>query len=184
MVASASAMARADTLNFVLITQGNTIDFSLPSSPDASSSSPAHRVQFDNVAMTINGVAQTQDVSFFTHDRGGGLQVGNDALYLSGAQLFKGSVFRPTFSPGGFTLTSASDDGSTAASLVIALAGASPSSPLSSPAVSTVPEPSSFLLTAGAMALLAAMGVRSYYRKRHKHPPVSMAGDATLGEES
>ena len=182
-VAAVSAVAHADTLNFVLIAQGNTIDFSLPSSPDVSSSR-AHWMQFDHVPMTINGVAQTQDVSFFTHERGGGLQVGEDVLYLSGTKLFKGSVFRPIFLPGSFALSSGSDGGSADASLVIAMAGASPSSPLSSPAVSTVSEPSSFLLTASAMAFLAAMGVRSYYHKRHKHPPAARTGDAPLGEEA
>lgn len=174
---SASAMARADTLNFVLISQGDTIDFSLPSTPDASSQSqPGYDVQLNDISTSVNGAHQTNTLYFYTNDAGGGLQFADNSFNLFGAQLFSGTVYDPTFLLGTFALSTSSDGGSADSSLTISPAGAAPSSPN----VSTVPEPSSLLLSTGALAFLAALGVRAIYRKQH-HPPhtaAAVSGDA------
>ena len=182
IVASASAMARADTLNFVLISQGDTIDFSLPSSPvTASQSQSGWDAQLNDVSMSVNGEQQNNGIYFYTNDAGGGLQFTNGTFDLFGAQLFSGNVHHPTFLPGTFGLSSYYDDGPADSSLSIS-SSASPSSP----GVSTVPEPSSLLLSAGALAFFAALGVRAFYRKQHhsQQTPVAATGDAHLGEDA
>lgn len=177
VAASASVVARADTLNFVLISQGDTIDFSLPSSPEASSQSqPGYDVQLNDVSMSVNGVQQTNGLYFYTNDAGGGLQFSDGTFNLFGAQLFSGTVFDPTFLLGTFELSSYYDGGQGDSILTISPAGAPPSSP----DVSTVPEPSSLLLSTGALAFLAALGVKATYRKQHQPPqmPAAASGHA------
>ncbi len=174
VVAGAGVMAQADTLNFVLISQGDTIDFSLPSNPEASSQSqPGYDVQLNDVSMTVNGAPETNGLYFYTHGAGGGLQFTDGAFNLFGQQLFSGKVYDPTFLLGTFGLSSYYDGGPVDSSLTISSSDASPSSP----SVSAVPEPSSFLLSAGGMAFLAALGVRAFYRKQHPAPkPSAVAG--------
>ena len=183
IVASASAMARADTLNFVLISQGDTIDFSLPSSPvTASQSQSGWDAQLNDVSMSVNGEQQNNGLYFYTSDAGGGLQFSNGTFDLFGAQLFSGNVHHPTFLPGTFGLSTYSEGEPVDSSLNISSSEAAPSSPN----VSTVPEPSSLLLSTGALAFIAALGVRAFYRKQH-HPPQTQAaatGDAQLGEDA
>jgi hypothetical protein len=189
IVASASALARADTLNFVLISQGDTIDFSLPSSPEVSSHSQSgwdsqsgYAVQLNDVSMTVNGEQQNNGLYFYTNDYGGGLQFTNGTFDLFGAQLFSGNVHHPTFLLGTFGLSSSYDGGPVDSSLKISSSEAAPSSPN----MSTVPEPSSLLLSAGGLAFLAALGVRAFYRNQHHAPqtPAAATGDAQLGEDA
>ncbi len=180
---SASAIARADTLNFVLISQGDTVDFSLPVSPEALwHSQPGYDVQLNDVSMSVNGEQQTNGINFYTKGYGGGLQFTNGAFNLYGPQLFRGSVYDPTFLLGTFGLSSYYDSGPVDSNLKISLSEAAPFSS----DVSTVPEPSSFLLGAGGLAFLAALSVRRYYRKHHPHAhgAANAGGDAPLGEDA
>ena len=182
-VAAVSAVAHADTLNFVLIAQGNTIDFSLPFSPvTASQSQSGWDAQLNDVSMSVNGEQQNNGLYFYTNDAGGGLQFTNGTFDLFGAQLFSGNVHHPTFLPGTFGLSSYYEGGPVDSSLNISSSEAAPSSPN----VSTVPEPSSLLLSTGALAFIAALGVRAFYRKQH-HPPKTQdaaTGDEQLGEDA
>lgn len=148
----ASLAAHADDL-FTLTGGGNTITFTLPSSPIPTDTEDINGVSFfsiDPVSVDINGTVSSQAVSFYFGATppavGGGLSIesaGNGALGDTttsgllvddfGPQLFTGD---PTFLTGPFQLTSLGDD--TFSDVNFSLD--------TTPVTAVTPEPSSSLL--------------------------------------
>jgi hypothetical protein len=100
--------------NFILTGGGNTLTFSLPSSPIPDATGTACDPGFTGVFCFLsapgffNGTPTTYFVSFYDLASDGGLLIGTDTLNLDqgGAQLYTGPITGPTFIPGTYLLTS------------------------------------------------------------------------------
>ena len=103
-----TAPAFAGTTDNFTITDGSSVStFSLPTSP-APDDTFKGGFDLNNVAYSLNGVAQTPNtIDFFTPTLNGGLDifdiVGNEpVISTTGAQLFTGGIDNPTFLTGTF----------------------------------------------------------------------------------
>jgi hypothetical protein len=155
IAASATLIAKADTLDFTLTGQGTDITWTLNSTPTVSSHSNANGdFTIDNVSLDANGHHINSDLDFFL---GGAFEGGTESelFDLVGAQLFTGSLTDPTFKTGNFTLTSFTDSYSYCNKGSYNLSIVDPSA--------VTPEPSSVLLLAtGIFTLLGAGAVKRY----------------------
>jgi hypothetical protein len=153
---STAIVARADTDNFTLTGQGNTVTFSLPSSPTPYAVGSDDFV-LDNVSVIVNGVGQTDGLDFYTPADGGGLEFADGDYNLYGLPVFSGSLSDPTFTLGDYALDLGSSTSGIAYNLDITNA--------------TAPEPSSILLLAtGVLALLGGFSIKRFARENNYLP--------------
>lgn len=138
LLCAASLPAYADDL-FTLTGNGNTISFTLPSSPsiDYANTAPGLYFSVDPVQVTINGSTSTDALTFYDASNSGGLTIfdsgfNNYILQEQGPQLYTGTDANPSFAPGPYALTQYAPSEYTGNYLL---------------QISTVtPEPSSFIL--------------------------------------
>jgi len=160
-----NAAARAETLDFSLTGNGQTLTFSLPSSPTLSSHYFGGFTVAD-VATSFNGTPQTLDLGFdntifpfffgttaIADPMDGDLAFGSPADLFSGDSLFTGSGNAPVFNTGTF---SESPVGSGVPYSLTITVEATPTA---------VPEPSSLLLFGTGIAGLAGTGRRRFFRR-------------------
>lgn len=161
---------RADTIDdFVLVGDGNTITFSLPSSPPGNLSTcpvggpisclPGSQTAFYlSAPVVINGVTEMGSFSFPTDRFGGGLRLSPLPGVLQGPQLFAPDAASPTFLPGVYTLDPFPAIGGppfTTYTLTIA----------SDPSTAATPEPSTLaMFTTGVLGFIGL--TRSRFRPR------------------
>jgi hypothetical protein len=155
VAASATLVAKAETLDFTLTGQGTDITWTLSSTPTVSSFSNFNEeFTLDNVVLDVNGHHDTTDLSFYESGNGGG--VASNLFDLFGAALFTGNLNHPTFKTGDFTLDSSSNDYS------YCKEGSSYNLSIVDPSAVT-PEPSSILLLAtGIFALIGAGAAKRF----------------------
>lgn len=111
--------AKADSVdNFVLSDgMGNTMTWTLPSSPTSVFVDGSNGFIIDGVSIVVNGTTEvTEDLEFFTLSDFGGLEdiatsggTSGGFVNLFGPQLFNGpSLSSPTFVPGDYSIPSSS----------------------------------------------------------------------------
>jgi hypothetical protein len=134
--------------SFTYTFNSNTYTWELPASPTPTVAFSGVLFEIDNLAYSLNGVAQPAAIiDFFPSGGGGGFELStfSDSIVLDtfGPLLYNGGEMSPTFKLGTFTLANNTMSGPTG-TLVIA-------------AVSATPEPAPLALTAAGMLMLLGL---------------------------
>lgn len=149
-IVATSLAARADTLNYTLVGGGETIAFSLSSTPTPDLYFPGNYFGFYHLSYTLNGVLQPAAYTQFgAFDSGGETTFRFDGTrqLFDGPILFTGSTSAPSLLNGVFALTARN--------------GGDYTLTVTDPAAVVTPEPSSIVLLGSGLICMAGIVRRS-----------------------